>query len=72
MERYVEGGMPPSVAGQGRSAESQSFGHVDTSSKMGAFTSMWKDPKKGESPRISPGALARSNVPSPCHLTPDP
>ena len=30
-------------------ADAQTFGHVDTASKMGAFTSMWKDPQKGKS-----------------------
>ncbi|RSH92864.1 hypothetical protein EHS25_008310 [Saitozyma podzolica] len=35
--------------GRGRwmDKQAQSFGHVDTSSKMSAFTSMWKDPQKG-------------------------
>ncbi|WRT64187.1 uncharacterized protein IL334_001116 [Kwoniella shivajii] len=30
----------------------RSFGHVDTSSKMSAFTSMWKDPQKVKEPVV--------------------
>ncbi|WVF70487.1 hypothetical protein IAT40_005277 [Kwoniella sp. CBS 6097] len=30
----------------------RSFGHVDTSSKMSAFTSMWKDPQKVQAPTV--------------------
>ncbi|WVQ97431.1 hypothetical protein IAU59_004544 [Kwoniella sp. CBS 9459] len=30
----------------------RSFGHVDTSSKMSAFTSMWKDPQKVQAPVV--------------------
>ncbi|KAK8865962.1 hypothetical protein IAR55_001111 [Kwoniella newhampshirensis] len=30
----------------------KSFGHVDTSSKMSAFTSMWKDPQKVQTPVV--------------------
>ncbi|ODO11678.1 hypothetical protein I350_00462 [Cryptococcus amylolentus CBS 6273] len=46
----------------------QTFGHVDTASKMGAFTSMWKDPKTKPAESIHlPPALSHShsNLPPP-------
>ncbi|WVQ85387.1 hypothetical protein IAT38_007552 [Cryptococcus sp. DSM 104549] len=49
---------------------SRSFGHVDTSSKMGAFTSMWKDPQKAQAPVVEHHAApalshSHSNLPPP-------
>ncbi|KIR24886.1 hypothetical protein I307_05850 [Cryptococcus deuterogattii 99/473] len=47
---------PPPVAakksGVSGLVSSRSFGHVDTSSKMSAFTSMWKDPQKSKPPTV--------------------
>ncbi|WVQ70889.1 hypothetical protein IAR50_000414 [Cryptococcus sp. DSM 104548] len=64
---------PPPVApkkGGGVSGlvSSKTFGHVDTASKMGAFTSMWKDPKAKQPESIHlPPALShsQSNLPPP-------
>ncbi|WWD17846.1 hypothetical protein CI109_102290 [Kwoniella shandongensis] len=43
----------------------KTFGHVDTSSKMSAFTSMWKDPQKAQAPAVEqrlPAALPHTQV----------
>ncbi|KAK4686240.1 hypothetical protein P7C73_g3899, partial [Tremellales sp. Uapishka_1] len=49
--------------------QSKTFGHVDTSSKMGAFTSMWKDPQKVKEPSantyIPPTFQQKQNLPPP-------
>ncbi|WVR05917.1 hypothetical protein IAU60_002943 [Kwoniella sp. DSM 27419] len=41
---------PPKKSGVAGLISGKSFGHVDTSSKMSAFTSMWKDPQKVQQP----------------------
>ncbi|WVW82329.1 hypothetical protein I302_104336 [Kwoniella bestiolae CBS 10118] len=46
----------------------RSFGHVDTSSKMSAFTSMWKDPQKAQPPTVEhhmPPALSNKHTSMP-------
>ncbi|OWZ31255.1 hypothetical protein C356_05868 [Cryptococcus neoformans c45] len=58
---------PPPVAakkgGVSGLVSSKSFGHVDTSSKMSAFTSMWRDPQKSKPATVEntiPPALSHS------------
>ncbi|AAW42205.2 expressed protein [Cryptococcus deneoformans JEC21] len=47
---------PPPIAakkgGVSGLVSSRSFGHVDTSNKMSAFTSMWRDPQKSKPPAV--------------------
>ncbi|WWC86280.1 uncharacterized protein L201_001153 [Kwoniella dendrophila CBS 6074] len=43
---------PTKKGGVAGLVSSRSFGHVDTSSKMSAFTSMWKDPQKVKEPTV--------------------
>lgn len=60
---------PPPVAakkgGVSGLVSSKSFGHVDTSSKMSAFTSMWRDPQKSKPATVEntiPPALSHSTT----------
>ncbi|WWC66301.1 uncharacterized protein I206_100202 [Kwoniella pini CBS 10737] len=52
VEEKRKPGPPPKKSGVSGLVSGRSFGHVDTSSKMSAFTSMWKDPQKVKEPVV--------------------
>ncbi|OCF73849.1 hypothetical protein I204_05694 [Kwoniella mangroviensis CBS 8886] len=62
--------LPSKKGGVAGLVSGRSFGHVDTSSRMSAFTSMWKDPHKAQQPTVDqhvPPALTnkRTSMPPP-------
>ncbi|WWC58691.1 uncharacterized protein I303_101235 [Kwoniella dejecticola CBS 10117] len=52
VEEKRKPGPPAKKGGVAGLVSGRSFGHVDTSSKMSAFTSMWKDPQKVKEPTV--------------------